>query len=638
GSHNYAWGMFHDADDLVEKVLVLEDFEPIEEMGGKLDPMSRELDPNCPYVGLRPFEKSERLQFLTRDSLIRALLRRIEFGALTTVFGASGAGKTSLLRAGVLRDWLQKNGDDAKVIKPAPSADPYEGLVAGFVDAGFNEDEVRAIAAPHIEDPDGAAGAVSSDVFGDLRRNLLDKGEKWLIVIDPFEEMFVRGQRAQRLLTERFAASIVSFEKDAPDDIRMIVTIRDDLFGVIQDHKELYPVIDANLFRIPDIRGDDLRQIIEEPAAGQGVMFERGLVDRIVDEVTARPGLLPLMQHALMTLWDKSDVVGRMLTIDVHESIGGVEHALANELDTFYDSLNEHEQRTVRYMLLALVDVSEPPRAARPVSRSASREELVGIGGETMLQQLLDDPGIVRESVADGSVIELVHEAAIEGWPRFATWVRDRREATVLRLGLQEDATRWESFRRKSEWADARQVLWEGSKLAKVEELDSAGDFQRVGGIGPLERRFLDACLHRKENLDVIELRQRLYESAERWRWLRRKRKFVKARSELWTGADLERADECWRGGQFKVLADYNELGNLERLEKEFIRVSISRRDRVSRVWKLRFWIAALVALLGIFAFSWPWMNAGLKRMGWDHPNVTKSLEFLEKRPANPGS
>ena len=625
---------FHNADDLVEKVLLNAEFDPIDDEAGSADPLSRELDPQCPYVGLRPFERNERLQFLTRDALIRALMRRIDFGPLTTVFGASGSGKSSLLRAGALRDWSQKYGDEAKIIRAAPSADPYEGLVIGFVDAGYNADEVRAIAAPHLEDPDGAAGAVSSDVFGDLKRNLLEKGERWMIVIDPFEEMFVRGQRAQRLLTERFAASIVSFANDAPEDVRLILTLRDDLFGLIQTHTELYPIIDANLFRVPEIRGKDLRRIIEEPAAKQGVIFERGLVDRVVDEVSDRPGLLPLMQHSLMALWEKSDVAGRMLTIDAHEAIGGVEGALASELDTFYVSLNEHEQRTVRNLLLSLVDISEPPRGARPVARSASRDELASMGGEALLQQLLDDPGLLRESVADGSVIELVHEAAIDGWPRFKGWVRDRREAMVLRLQLQEGATRWESLRRKSEWVEARNELWQGSRLAKVEELDSAGDFQRVGGIGGLERRFLDACLHRKENLDIIELRQRLYESAERWRWLRRKRKFLKSRSELWTGSDLERAVECWRGGQFKLLADYNDLGNLERLEKEFLRLSMGRRNRITRGWKLRFWIAVFVAFLAIFAVAWPWMHVGLQRLGWDNPEVSKWLNWLESRPA----
>lgn len=625
---------FHSVEDLVKKVLALPGLEPDEDDRVLADPLARELDTECPYVGLRPFERSERLQFLTRDTLIRQLLRRLEHNPLTTVFGASGCGKSSLLRAGALRDWALENEEKGgKIIQAAPSADPYEGLVAGFVRAGFDEDEVRAIAAPHIEDPDGAAGAVSSDVFHDLSRNLLEGDEKWLIVIDPFEEMCVRGQRAQRLLTERFVASIVSLVKAEPKNIRLVLTMRDDLFGLIQTHTELYPLIDSNLFRVPELRGGDLRQIIEEPAAKHGVIFERSLVDRIMDEVSDRPGLLPLMQHALMALWEKSDVAGRMLTIDAHEANGGVEGALANELDAFFEKLNEHEQRTIRNALLILVDITEPPRGARQVGKSASREEIQAICGPDLLQQLLEDAGLLRATGPDGSTIEFAHEAAIDGWPRLKLWARDRREAMILRPLLQEDATRWETRRRKSEWAEAREVLWEGSRLAKVEELDANGDFQRVGGIGPLERRFLEACSKRKDNLDVIDLRKRLYESAERWKWLKRRRQWLKARGELWSGSDLERAVEAWRGGQFKLLADFNDLGNLERLEKEFVRVSVSRRDRSMRRWRLRFWLTAFVAFLAIFLVAWPWTHQGLKRMGWDNRQFTKWFDWIYKRP-----
>ncbi|MFT5470404.1 MAG: hypothetical protein ACI8UO_005532 [Verrucomicrobiales bacterium] len=624
---------FHNVDDVVKKVLAISGLEPNEEVRTVADPLARELDTECPYVGLRPFERSERLQFLTRDTLIRQLLRRIEFSPLTTVFGASGCGKSSILRAGALRDWAQEHGDNGKIIFTAPCADPYEGLVAGFARAGFDKDEVRAIAAPHIEDPDGAAGAVSSDVFHDLSRNLLEDGEKWLIVIDPFEEMFVRGQRAQRLLTERFVASIVSLIKEEPKDIRLVLTMRDDLFGLIQSHSELFPLIDSNLFRIPEILGDDLRQIIEEPAAKQGVIFERSLVDRIVDEVSDRPGLLPLMQHALMALWENSDVAGRMLTIDAHEANGGVEGALGRELDVFYEGLNEHEQRTVRNVLLTLVDICEPPRGARHVGKSATRDDIISIGGLELLQQLLDDAGILRATGPGGEIIEFAHEAVIDGWSRLKIWARDRREAMILRPLLQEDATRWETRRRKSEWAEARVVLWEGSRLAKVEELDANGDFQRVGGIGSLERRFLEACTRRKDNLDVIDLRKRLFESSERWKWLKRRRQWLKARGELWTGSDLERTVECWSGGQFKLLADFNDLGNLERLEKEFVRASVARRDRTMRRWRLRFWLIALVALFAIFAVSRPWTHQGLKRMGWDHPSLEKWFGWLDRQP-----
>lgn len=624
---------FADVDALVKTVLEIPGLESREDRYGAEDPLSRDLDPECPYTGLRPFEKHERLSFLQRDELIQQLLAAVDKNPLVTVFGASGSGKTSVLRAGVLRDWANAKGDHGTVISAVPSADPYEGLAEGFVSAGFDPIAVKEIVTPHAEDPDGSAGSVSADVFGDLARNLKKPGESWLIVIDPFEEMFVRGQRAQRLLGERFVASIVALAKAGDPKIRLILTLRDDLFGLVQSHTELYPLIDAHLVRVPELRGEDLRKIIEIPAARHGVMFERGLVGRLIEEISLRPGRLPLLQHALRTIWEKSDVYGRMLTIDACEAIGGIDGSLDAVLTQFYTALNEHEQRNVRNLLLTLVDLSEPPRGAQPVARSAARRELESIGGAALVVRLIKEFEILRCSGPGDSVVELAHEAVIEGWPLLKGWVRDRREATVLRDRLQEVASRWESTRRSGGFVEARDMLWKGSPLAKVEELDSAGDFQRVGGIGPIERRFLEACLRRKENLHIIELRLRLSEAAERWKWLRRRRKILRARAELWQGSDLERALECRGGGQFKALADFNDLGDLDSHERAFLRASAARKEASARTWKLRFAVAVTVAVFGLFAWSWPWIHHELVKRDLDNREVTKWLDWLEKRP-----
>ncbi|MGY0055009.1 nSTAND1 domain-containing NTPase [Streptomyces sp. LZ34] len=285
-----------------------------------------------PYRGLARFEPADADLYFGRDQLTDRLLELTRSRRFTAVFGPSGSGKSSLLRAGLIP--RLRTPDPAG---PQPAA--LRVLTPGEHPLRTHEQRLTP------KDGDG---------------------DTWLIV-DQFEELYTlchdpdeRDQFIDRLLTAT----------DPGSRLRVVIAVRADFLGRCAEHPQLTAALQDGTVLAGPMSSDELRQAIVKPAQAAGLIVERGLTTRILDEVEGEPGALPLMSHALLETWRRRK--GRALTLEAYESLGGLHGAITRTAEDIYDRLTPAQADLARRILLRLVT---PGDGAPDTRRPARRED-----------------------------------------------------------------------------------------------------------------------------------------------------------------------------------------------------------------------------------------------------------------------
>ncbi|MEU0804752.1 helix-turn-helix domain-containing protein [Streptomyces sp. NPDC005970] len=428
------------------------------------EPRSDE-DAEPPYRGLARFEPDDAALFFGRDQLIDDLMRLAGHHRITAVVGASGSGKSSLLRAGLIPHLRTTDNPD---LRPA---------------------------ALRVITPGGHP-------VRDHEQRLVPKeggeGDTWLVV-DQMEELYTlctdpaeRAAFIDRLLTAQ----------DPTGRLRVLLAVRADFFGHLAGHRPLADALREATLLVPPMSRDELREAIVKPAQAAGLIVERTLTARIIDEVDGEPGALPLMSHALLETWHRRK--GRALTLTAYEAAGGVHGAIAQTAEDLYTHLTPQQAAHARRILLRLIT---PGEGAQDTRRPAPREELetdTSPAAAEVLERLVKS----RLVILDGSTVHLAHEALIAAWPRLQKWIDEDRDRLRVHRQLTETAHTWQNLGRDPG------ALYRGTRLATAEEAFPTADAH--SDLTPLERDFLtsSSAAHHREEAAAARTTRRLRQFA----------------------------------------------------------------------------------------------------------------------------
>ncbi|WP_234342500.1 helix-turn-helix domain-containing protein [Streptomyces sp. NRRL B-3648] len=415
-------------------------------------PAATDSGAEAPYKGLARFETVDHDRFFGRDRLTADLFGLLRHRRFAAVFGPSGSGKSSLLRAGLVPA-LQHTREAG--LRPAA----IRILTPGERPAGTH---AHVIAPTVTEAADGQAGA---DTF---------------LIVDQFEEVFTRCQDPEERV--RFLR-LLSASCRPESRLRVLIAVRADFYGHCAEHRELTDVLrDAHLLISPMSR-DELREAIVKPATLAGLTVERALTTRLIEEVTDAPGGLPLLSHVLLETWRRRR--GKTLTLTGYEAAGGLAGAIAHTAEDVYSCLTRDQADTAHRLLLRLVT---PGDGTPDTRRSAVREELYDVGGADTFH-VLDVLTGARLLTVDDGIVDLAHETLLTAWPRLRGWIRQERGRLRLRHKLTEAARAWQEVRRDPG------ALFRGTRLAMAEE-----EFgERRADLTQLENAFLTASIAARE-------------------------------------------------------------------------------------------------------------------------------------------
>ncbi|MFI8529551.1 PQQ-binding-like beta-propeller repeat protein [Streptomyces aquilus] len=397
----------------------------------------------APYRGLARFEPHDSHLFYGRERLTADLVDLMRRRRVAALFGPSGSGKSSLLRAGLI----------PALRRPGPPDPPAAAI--RILTPGERPARTHAPLLTPADSPDADA-----DTF---------------VIVDQFEEVFTLcHDPAERA---RFIDLLLS-ARQPEHRMRVLLAVRGDFYGRCAEHRDLADALrDANLL-VGAMTPAELRHAVVKPATHAGLKVERALTARLVEDVADAPGGLPLLSHALLETWRRRR--GKTLTLAGYEAAGCLDGAIAQSAEQLYDRFTADQAAACRRILLRLIAPGDgTPDTRRPVERAELRGTEAGDSAE-----VLEALAATRLLTLDGERVELAHEALITAWPRLRGWIEEGRERLRVHRGLTEAAQAWLELDRDPG------ALYRGSRLALARETLGTAPH---GELTDLERAFLDA-------------------------------------------------------------------------------------------------------------------------------------------------
>lgn len=473
-------------------------------------------DNTCPYQGLRTFDEEHAKFFFGRNADTQRLIEKLKGPRFLAVIGASGSGKSSVVRAGLipaLRDQALPNSHSWIVQVLRPGGRPIEELATRIVKL-TSLTKLGATLDELANDPRAL------HLYSELA--LVQRPASGLLwVIDQFEEVFTRCREEQE--RDRFISSLL-YAASVPDgNTRVILTMRADFYPKCSAYAQFADHLAQHQYVVGPIDSEGLREVIVEPAGAVGLQFEEGLVDTILGDVANQPGALPLLEHALLELWERRH--GIELTLDAYRESGGVHGAIAKRADAIYEAFEPAEKEIVRRVMLRL---TEPGEGTEDTRRRVRREELAPKqdSGEA-LDRVVNDLTTARlltisASEQEGELIDVSHEALIRGWPKLREWIDEDRAGLRVQRRLTEAAQEWERLNYDED------VLYRGARLIEAHEYANRHQ-QDLNG---LELQFLEAGLVLRDQVEQARVDQLKREEDQRQRELAYARALTEAQKK----------------------------------------------------------------------------------------------------------
>jgi WD40 repeat protein/transcriptional regulator with XRE-family HTH domain len=471
-----------------------------------------------PYRGLAVFGEQDAGWFFGREAAAVALLDRMSRllagVGLLVVSGASGAGKSSLLRAGVLPR-IREDG-----LAAVPGAASWPCVVFTPTRAPLDELALRvaplagadaaAVRRGLAADPGGfaltarqAAGARPSGQPGTNgsapERDQSSRRRRLLLVVDQFEELFTQcADEVQRraFIIALHAAATAGHGPDQTPAALVVLGVRADFEARCADYPQLAgPVQDRYLVTAMTER--QLRMAITEPAKNAGSRVDDDLTGVLLAEMrngqpgTFGAGALPLLSHALDQSWRSR--AGQALTLADYERTGGIDGAVAASAQRAYDALTPAQQAAARQVFLRLTATSsEGVDSADRVTRAeltAGKSSAEAQDVEAVLEAFAAE----RLLTLAAGTVELSHEALLTAWPLLRdAWLADSHADRIVRSRLHTTAAEWARHSRDPSY------LYSGTLLQAA-----TGSATRIGAdparhppLSQTERDFLHASSH----------------------------------------------------------------------------------------------------------------------------------------------
>ena len=448
----------------------------------------------CPYRGLQMFDVDHVRFFFGREALTEWLLnaldptrREEQAQRFLGIIGASGSGKSSLARAGLVAAVKQgqlPGSDRWPVAICRPGADPLENLAVALSKAtGADVAGVKTLMDALRED-----GATLHRT-AELALHDAPADARLLVLIDQFEETFTLcpDESSRRA----FIDNLIHANQADRSRAIIVLTMRADYY----DRCAVYPNLSAALadhqLLLGPLSEDEFRQAIERPAQLVGCELEPGLTELLLRDVADQvAGGLPLLQHALLELWERRKA--NRLTRSAYRAIGGIAGALEQRAEHLFGQLDVNEREICRGTFLRLI---QPGEGAEYTKRRAELTELLpddatlSDATRAVIFKLSDAHCrlITIDSMeCDESrvVVEVAHEALIRGWGRLRGWIESDLADLRTHRELTKSANQWQEQHDES-------FLYRGVRLVQAEEWAE----QHLTLLNSVERRFVEASI-----------------------------------------------------------------------------------------------------------------------------------------------
>jgi hypothetical protein len=414
-----------------------------------------------PFPGLRAYDEPDWPWFFGRGQETNDLLRRLRRVRFLAVVGPSGCGKTSLVRAGLLPA-IRDGYLDAewRIAKFRPGERPLDSLACALLS----------------RDPAGVRRMLESSSMGLVRavQTLQHSGTTHtFILVDQFEELFQFVQRNGEIAQEETKAILKLLLAGAASDaasIYVVITMRLEWLNESASYAGLSEAINEGMYLVPPMSRRQFEQSIVGPIEKAGGALTSALLDRMLNDLEGRTDQLPILQHALMRMWQKRQVHAP-LDLDTYNAVGGFANCLELHAERVYQEQFDNPGKcAVEGLFRSITQVSKGRKVRRPRPLGeiadctgfpiAGLEDVVEKFGRLGRSFLVTTPGKLGED----SIIDIAHEALIRQWTRLREWVDNEADVESKVERLEAVAAEWDEGQRKQD-----SLLYRGSALTAAQ-------------------------------------------------------------------------------------------------------------------------------------------------------------------------
>jgi len=463
-----------------------------------------------PFRGLLPFDETYAAVFYGRDEatqrLVGAAQAQIASGlALLLLLGPSGAGKTSLVQAGLLPALARPQAGAATLLASVSfdvadqGGQPLFVALAGALldlqaDDSWVFDSDNAVALGH------RLAHAPDEVVAQLRQALAGRapGLRFAVFIDRFEALF-NGNRITEAERTAFLATLERLARSS--SCLIVLACRNDFYPSIArtpllmeckahgGHVDLAP---------PGF--SDIAQMIRKPAAAAQLRFGvdpatgASLDDVLCESAAARPDVLPLLQYCLHELYRLRTHEGE-LSFDVFHELGGLEGTIGRRAEQVVLGLDEAQRAALPHIMSLVTVLSVDDEQV--TSQRAPWSALRGEAARQAVTALVDARLFVTDLAGGAPVFGIAHEAILRRWPRMRDWIAAHRAALRARARLAQGALRWDAEGRASDLLIPR-----GKPLDEARELAASGLWSLTGA----EQELIRLSVRKARRFEVFRL------------------------------------------------------------------------------------------------------------------------------------
>lgn len=462
-----------------------------------------------PYKGLAYFTEADKNIFFGREKLSDQLTNRLQTTYFLTLIGASGSGKSSLLRAGIIPR-LRQNNWRIHIIKPG--AHPLTNLAHTLTPDAKNPSVIKKMYSLLQNEPETLDFAATKLVTQ-------TNAERLLLAVDQFEELFTQCKDPQERTA--FINNLIHTAQ-GQGSTTILLSMRADFYDRVSEFPILIDLISQKQVYVKPMGQEDLVRVIAEPAKRGGWQFVERLVELIVRDVDREPGRLPLLSHALLETWERRR--GTVMTLGGYEDAGGVQGAIAKTAQETLHRLIDQNPRFETVAREVFLNLTELGEGAEDTRRVVTIDELTaGIEKDTLKTVL--ETLIRARLITTGKEgrIEVAHEALIRRWPTLKIWLTHHRERMRFERQLKRDAQQWKALGKDSG------ALYRGARLQQAIEWSGQHEWRVIGLIANFltisraeaERDEREREMQRQRELKMAHsLTETQAQAAQRLRWV----------------------------------------------------------------------------------------------------------------------
>ena len=408
-----------------------------------------------PFPGLRPFSAEEDYLFFGREDQTNELLELLREHRFIAVVGTSGSGKSSLVRAGLLPalfgGTMVSVGSRWEVGVFRPGGDPIRNLAQSLIDCdlydGDDPETLPRLMATLRRSRNGLVEAI--------RQSDLGKRHNLLLVVDQFEELFrfSADRPEHQELASEFAQLLLNAASSQEIPIYITLTMRSDYLGECAQLPGLAEAVNHGEYLIPRLTRDQRRDAIERPVAVGGGKISGRLINQLLNEVGDDVDQLPVLQHALMRIWDRWEEDHQKdepIDLRHYEAVGGLTRALSQHADEVFQELGDrHAQVLCERIFKGLTERGSDERGIRRPTPMATLCRIVD-GQPDEVRRVLDAfrkvgrtfvMPLEETAIEESTIIDISHESLMRVWGRLRNWVDEESQSARVYRRLAETAS-----------------------------------------------------------------------------------------------------------------------------------------------------------------------------------------------------